>query len=521
VSIKAFIVKNLLRISPSTVAADSAGEMRVDSSDSNKLKFHDGSTEESVVLAPALATVSGDLATHEADVSTHGVTEVVGTSEAQALTNKTIDADSNTITNIEDADIKTGAAIARTKLASGTADHVLINDGFGASSSEAQLAIARGGTGQATANAAFNALVPDQTANSGKVLSTDGSNTSWATVSAGANTVLSNLATTEINQDLIHGTAGTNWTVRTANNGAGNSGNMIIRTGTATGTRGYIQAAADSIVLGDVGVVTVIPANGGAFGSTTAPWSVLNSGVIGIYAAGYSYEIYPSPVTIPTGVSVQGTIKTNTANGFAIYSVSQAGNTGALRTETGNSSSFASGDIENTTGTANTTSGDFKVTIGTAAGTQGNVKLLKSGVPSVVGQRWNATATDGAGYWSDPDGAKIFITGPQSGFGALAQVVFTSADEEFDTGTNIGTNELTVPVTGYYTVTASAYSPTNSATEFIILYYSVNNGGLNFISGISRGSADAYPSGAGATSVMHIYANQGDAGNISFSFLRH
>ena len=48
------------------------------------------------------------------------------------------------------------------------------------------LAIANGGTGQTTANAAFNALAPSQTSNSGKYLTTDGTNTSWATVTGGA-----------------------------------------------------------------------------------------------------------------------------------------------------------------------------------------------------------------------------------------------------------------------------------------------------------------------------------------------
>ena len=43
------------------------------------------------------------------------------------------------------------------------------------------LAIANGGTGQTTANAAFNALAPSQTSQSGKYLTTDGTNTSWAT----------------------------------------------------------------------------------------------------------------------------------------------------------------------------------------------------------------------------------------------------------------------------------------------------------------------------------------------------
>lgn len=41
------------------------------------------------------------------------------------------------------------------------------------------LAVANGGTGQATANAALNALLPTQTGNANKVLTTDGSNTSW------------------------------------------------------------------------------------------------------------------------------------------------------------------------------------------------------------------------------------------------------------------------------------------------------------------------------------------------------
>jgi hypothetical protein len=45
-------------------------------------------------------------------------------------------------------------------------------------------AIANGGTGQTTATAAFNALAPSQTSNSGKYLTTDGTNTSWATVQA-------------------------------------------------------------------------------------------------------------------------------------------------------------------------------------------------------------------------------------------------------------------------------------------------------------------------------------------------
>jgi microcystin-dependent protein len=66
--------------------------------------------------------------------------------------------------SILNTDVNASAAIDRSKLASGTASHVLINDGSGVMSSEANLAISRGGTGAATATAAFNALSPSTTA---------------------------------------------------------------------------------------------------------------------------------------------------------------------------------------------------------------------------------------------------------------------------------------------------------------------------------------------------------------------
>lgn len=46
--------------------------------------------------------------------------------------------------------------------------------------------ITKGGTGQITANASLNALLPTQTSNSGKYLTTNGTDSSWASVSSGA-----------------------------------------------------------------------------------------------------------------------------------------------------------------------------------------------------------------------------------------------------------------------------------------------------------------------------------------------
>lgn len=82
---------------------------------------------------------------------------MVGRATTDTLTNKTIDADANVISNIENADIKAGAAIARTKVANGTADHVVINDGSGTLSSEATLSKSRGGAGADMSSVTFPA----------------------------------------------------------------------------------------------------------------------------------------------------------------------------------------------------------------------------------------------------------------------------------------------------------------------------------------------------------------------------
>jgi len=79
------------------------------------------------------------------------------------------------------------------------------------------LPIANGGTGQTTATAAFNALAPSQSSQSGKYLTTDGTNTSWATVNAGAS--LSNDTSTASNLYPLFAaaTSGTPTTLYTSN----------------------------------------------------------------------------------------------------------------------------------------------------------------------------------------------------------------------------------------------------------------------------------------------------------------
>jgi len=77
------------------------------------------------------------------------------------------------------------AATGRTSLGLGTiatqaASNVSITGG--SITGITDLAIADGGTGASTATAALNNLLPSQTSNSGKYLTTDGTNSSWASV---------------------------------------------------------------------------------------------------------------------------------------------------------------------------------------------------------------------------------------------------------------------------------------------------------------------------------------------------
>lgn len=153
----------------------------VDASDSTKqIKFDAAGTTGTSTTIVGSQTVDRTLTLPDATDT------LVGKATSDTLTNKTFDVEGtgNSLSNVKDSNIKVGAAITRTKLASGTASHVLINDGSGVMSSESALAISRGGTGQATQQAALNALAPSSPAY-GQVLGYDGTNWTKLTRSNG------------------------------------------------------------------------------------------------------------------------------------------------------------------------------------------------------------------------------------------------------------------------------------------------------------------------------------------------
>jgi hypothetical protein len=81
----------------------------------------------------------------------------------------------------------------------------------------ATLAIGSGGTGQTTANAALNALIPNQATNSGKFLTTDGTNTSWSTTAPAVSLTNDTTTSTNLYPLFAAATTGTASTIYTGN----------------------------------------------------------------------------------------------------------------------------------------------------------------------------------------------------------------------------------------------------------------------------------------------------------------
>jgi trimeric autotransporter adhesin len=231
-----------IRIAPTTVpASPAAGDIYVDSADSNKLKVYDGSgwvasggggsgTVTSVTSANAdigiATTTTTPVLTLNVGTGNNQIVKLNASAELPAVSGvnltaisasnlgsgtlpaarfpaftgdvttsagavaTTIAANAVTSAKINDGeivnvDINAAAAIARTKIASGSNNHVLINDGSGVMTSEAQLSVSRGGTGLSSytnnalimANGTGSALT-SSTCSLGEVLLWSG--TAWA-----------------------------------------------------------------------------------------------------------------------------------------------------------------------------------------------------------------------------------------------------------------------------------------------------------------------------------------------------
>lgn len=203
------------------------------------------------------------------------------------------------------------------------------------------LAIANGGTGQTTANAAFNALAPVQTSANGKYLKSDGTNTSWDAI--------------DISTADITGTLGV------ANGGTGQASNLT--------QYGLVYGSTTTAMATTLAGTSTQVLHGNSSGAPTWGAVSLTADVSG---------------TLPVANGGTG-VTSSTGSGSNVLSTSPSLTTPILGTP--QSGNFSTGTFtwptfnQNTTGTAGGLSSTLAVTSGgtgatTAAGARTNLGLV-------------------------------------------------------------------------------------------------------------------------------------------------
>jgi hypothetical protein len=238
--------------------------------------------------------------------------------------------------------------------------------------------IANGGTGQSTANNAFNALAPSQTGNTGKYLTTNGTDSSWAANPLG--TVTSVAATAGTGISVTGSPITTSGTLNITNTAPDQTVSIASGTGiSATGTY-------PAFTVTNTGVTSAVAGTGISVSGATGAVTVTNSApdqTVSITGAGTSVVTgtYPN-FTVTSTDSTTGTVTSVAATAGTGISV-----TGSPITTSGtlNITNTAPDQIVGLTGAGTTT----------VTGTYPNFTITSadSKVGDVVGP---ASATDNA-----------------------------------------------------------------------------------------------------------------------------
>ena len=393
--------------------------------------------------------------------------------------------------------------------------------------------VVNGGTGQTTTTAAINALLPTQATNSGKYLTTDGTNTSWATVSGGGSPGGSTTQVQFNNAGAFGGSANFTWDGTNAQLGA--TGALRFAD---TDSSNYVAFKAPTIIGSNVN--WTLPATDGL------PGDVLSTNGSGILSW-VTVTITPTSPTNNTLPIVSGTptvgqtlsSTSGTWNGYPAPTFAYQWVRGASTNISGaTSSTYQLQDADyNTTVKCTVTATN---SAGSASATSAATATIAAGVP---GAPTSVTATGGNTQ------ATISFTAPAiTGGVAITSYTATSSPGGFTatgsaspltvTGLTNGTAyTFTVTATnsigtGPASAASNAVVPTNAPTTVEYLVVAGGGGGGQSIAGgggaggfrtsasFSVAAATLYPvtvgaGGAGGTNISGDNGNAGSSGSNS------
>jgi hypothetical protein len=277
-----------------------AGEVGIET-DTRKQKFGDGTTAwNSLAYAGGTGTVTGVTGTSPV-VSSGGAAPAISLASGYGDTLNPYA--SKTANQVLAAPNGTSGVPSFRALVSADIPTLNQNTTGTAAGLSATLAIASGGTGATTAISAFNALAPSQSGNSGKYLTTDGTNSSWGTVSGGGSPALPFNSIQFNNSGAFGGDANLTWNGSTLN---------------AAGFTGPLN--------GSIGAITP---NSAVFQSTTHKGST--SGTVTITAPAVANT---QSYTLPTGQpTANGQALTATTAGVMSWATAGGGTPGGTDTQ--------------------------------------------------------------------------------------------------------------------------------------------------------------------------------------------